>query len=61
MENTYDIFEKRPDGLIWRSSVVGLDRAIAALQELAAKTPYECELMHLPTNSVIARITVPRR
>lgn len=43
MENTYDIFEKRPDGLVWRCTVVGLDRAIAVLQEVAAKTPHECE------------------
>lgn len=60
MEQIYDIFEKRPDGLVWHSTVSGFERAMAALKEVATKSPYECALMHLPTNTVIVRIVVPK-
>ena len=57
MERTYDIFENMPDGtLLWRVAVPGHEAAIQTLQEFAAKSPNEFRLMHLATNTVIAKI-----
>jgi len=55
MDRTYDIFEKHPDGcMIWRATIQGHEAAIAKLRELAAKTPNEVQVLHLPTKALIA-------
>jgi hypothetical protein len=61
MDRTYDLFEKYPDGtMMWKDSISGHEIAIRKLQELAAKTLNECCLMHLATNSVIARMNASK-
>jgi hypothetical protein len=55
LDREYDLFEKFPDGsIVWRSSVVGHEKAIRALKELASKTSNECCVMYTPTKSLIA-------
>jgi hypothetical protein len=54
MNYTYDIFELRPDGVIWRAAVTGLQEATAVLEKLASQSPDEFQLMYLPTNTLIA-------
>lgn len=55
MDRQYDLFEKLPDGsLDFRSTIAGLESAIAALKDLSAHTDNECALIHLPTRTVIA-------
>jgi len=56
MNHTYDIFEVLPDGVIWRAAVTGLQEATAALKKFAAESPSEFRLMHLPTNTLIAKL-----
>jgi len=55
MERTYDIFEKHSHGcMIWLATIEGHEAAVAKLRELAAKTPNEVQLLHLPTKAMIA-------
>ena len=55
MERDYDIFEKFPDGsFVWRGVVSGHENAIRKMRELAAQTPNELHLMHVPSSSTIA-------
>lgn len=55
MNREYDLFEKFPDGsLLWRDVVLGHEKAIHRLRELAAKTQNECYAMHLATNVILA-------
>ncbi len=55
MERTYDIFEIFPDGLLeWLEFVSGHEAALARAQALAAASPNEFRVMHLPTNSIVA-------
>lgn len=57
MNGEYDIFEKLPnDEVMWRGSVCGRDTAIARLQELAAGSPNEHFVLHVPSKEVVARI-----
>lgn len=61
MERTYDIFEKMNDGAImWRCAIQGHQAAIQKLQEAAAQSSNEFQLMHLPTKTVIATINTPK-
>jgi len=61
MERTYDIFEKESDGsMLWRVAVPGHEAAIRKLQELAANSPNEFHLMHIPTKTTIATINAPK-
>jgi hypothetical protein len=60
MERVYDVFEKMPDGdLIWRVTVVGRQAAIRKLLEMGAHSPREFHLMHLTSNTVIAKVNAP--
>ena len=55
MQRKYDIFEKMPDGTImWRESVQGHEEAVRKLKELAACSLNEFQLLHLPTQSLVA-------
>jgi len=55
MERTYDIFEVLPDGLLeWLEFVSGHEEALERARVLAAASPNEFRVMHLPTNSVVA-------
>lgn len=55
MERTYDIFEILPDGLPeWLEFVSGHEEALERARALAAASPNEFRVMHLPTNSIVA-------
>lgn len=55
MQRQYDLFEKLPDGsLDFRSTIAGLECAIAALKNLSTHTDNDCVLIYLPTRTVIA-------
>jgi hypothetical protein len=57
MNSEYDIFEKLPDdGILWRGSVYGQEGAMAKLRELAANSNNEHFVLHVATNSVVARV-----
>ena len=57
----YDLFELFPDGyVLWRGTTKGLKKAIIELQELAAHTQHEVQLMYAPNNTVIAKRNVPQ-
>jgi hypothetical protein len=57
MERTYDIFEKMPDGtILWRDSVQGHEKAVSKLKEVAAGSLHEFQLLHLPTQSLVATV-----
>jgi hypothetical protein len=57
----YDLFELFPDGyVLWRGTINGLKKAIIELQELAAQTKHEVQLMYAPNNVVIAKRNVPQ-
>jgi hypothetical protein len=61
MDRQYDIFEILPDGApLWKVAVAGHESAVAKLQELAAQTENEVRVMHIPTNSLIAAMNVPK-
>jgi hypothetical protein len=61
MERHYDIFEIMPDGApLWRTAVTGHESAILKLQELAAQTANEIRIMHIPSNSIVAAMNVPK-
>jgi hypothetical protein len=61
MERTYDIFEKTNDGaMVWRVAVPGHEAALRKLQDMAAQSPSEFHLMHIPTKTVIAMINTPK-
>ena len=61
MQRTYDIFEKMPDGTImWRASIDGHEEAIRKLKELATRNLNEWQVLHLPTQSLVATITASK-
>jgi hypothetical protein len=61
LERTYDVFERFPDGTVrWRTSVVGHEAAIVKLKEIAVSSTNEFQLMHLPTQTIIATINEPK-
>jgi hypothetical protein len=61
MERTYDIFEKMKDGsMLWRTAIAGHEAAIRKLQEMAAQSPNEFHLMHIPTKTTIATTNTPK-
>ena len=56
----YDLFELFPDGyVLWRGTIKGLKKALIELQELAAHTKYEVQLVYPLNNVVIAKRNVP--
>src|ERR1700685_200028 len=58
-ENSYDLFEKNPDGgSLWLTAVVGLQNANSKLQEIAGRTLNEVFVMDLHTSTVMARANV---
>jgi hypothetical protein len=58
-ENSYDLFEKNPDGgSLWLTAVVGLQNANSKLQEIAGRTLNEVFVMDLHTSKVMARANV---
>jgi len=59
MERHYDIFETIDYSPLWRCSVSGLEPAIAKMKELAERSANEFTLMHLPSNTVIAKLNSP--
>lgn len=61
MERTYDIFENVDGSMIWRTTIVGHEAAIAKLRELAGKTPNELQVHHLPTKALIATMNQKTR
>jgi hypothetical protein len=61
MERTYDIFEKTEDGsMLWRVAIPGHEAALCKLKEMAAQSPNEFHLMHIPTKTTIATINAPK-
>ena len=57
----YDLFELFPDGyVLWRGTVKGLEKATIELEELAAHTKHEVQLMYAPNNAVIAKRNAPQ-
>jgi hypothetical protein len=57
MDRQYDIFERLPDGsVIWRTSIPGLENALAELKKFSQLSPNEFFVFHSPTNETIARI-----
>jgi hypothetical protein len=60
-ENSYDLFEKVPDGgSQWLTAVVGLENANSKLQEIASRTANEVFVMDLHTSKVLARANVSK-
>ncbi len=60
MDRTYDLFEKLSDGsVLWKSTVTGLNAALAELQELGSSSSNEHFAMHLPSKAVVARVNAP--
>jgi hypothetical protein len=61
VDGEYDLFEKFPNGAVmWLGTVPGLDSAIARLKELASLSPNEHFAIHTLTNTVVARMNVPK-
>jgi hypothetical protein len=61
MDRQYDIFEILPDGSpLWKVTVAGHASAISKLQQMAAQTENEVRVMHIPSNSLIAAMNVPK-
>lgn len=55
MERQYDLFKHFSDGdVLWRMTVTGHENAIQQLKKLAATTPNEVRVVHLPTQAIIA-------
>jgi len=55
MDRQYDIFEILADGVpVWREAIHGKDNALRKSAILAAKTPNEIRVMHVPTKTTIA-------
>ena len=58
-ENSYDLFEKVPDGgSQWLTVVVGLHNANSKLREIAGRTRNEVFVIDLHTSQVMARANV---
>lgn len=48
------IFELLPDGSpLWRDSAAGCDGALAKLELLRKRSPYELRVLHLPSRTVL--------
>ena len=59
MDHQYDIFEQLPDGtLLWKAVVDHIEAARAKLVSTYANSAHECFAMHIPTNTIVARINV---
>ena len=57
----YDLFELFPDGyVLWRGTVKGLEKATIELEELAAHTKHEVQLMYAPNSALIAKRNGPQ-
>jgi hypothetical protein len=61
MDREYDLFEKLAEGAsMWRGTIIGHDKAIIKLKELAKVTSNEVYAMHMPTRAIIAILNRPR-
>ena len=61
MERQCDIFEIQPNGSpLWKSAVADHEKAISIPKQVAAKTANEVRIMHIPTNTLIAALNVPK-
>ena len=56
MDREYGIFEKVGENELWRCSVVGLRTAKLKLKELAAKSANGFMVMHMASNTVVAKL-----
>lgn len=55
MDRQCDIFERFPGGqLVWRAVKIGHEQSVLKMKKIAARSPNEFVLMHVPTNAVIA-------
>lgn len=54
--SSYDIFEMIRDAPIWRASVKDHDAAISKMRDLALVSNNQFQVMHMPTNAVVAVI-----
>jgi hypothetical protein len=62
VERTYDIFERLPDGtMLWVAAVQGHEEAIPKLKLYGEKRSNEFRLMHLPSDSLVAAVNVPKQ
>jgi hypothetical protein len=56
MEREYELFERRPDGVLnWRGTVQGLAAAQVRVRLLALETSHEVYAMYVPDRRVVAR------
>jgi hypothetical protein len=46
--------------MLWRAAIPWHEAAIRKLQEIAAQSPNEFQLMHIPTKTVIATINASK-
>jgi hypothetical protein len=61
MECQYELFERRPDGVLnWRGTVQELDMARLRVKLLALETDNECFAMQIPGRQVIAHAPASR-
>ena len=57
----FDLFELFADGyVLWRGTIKGLGKATIELQELAAHTKHEVQLMYAPNSALIAKRNGPQ-
>jgi hypothetical protein len=57
VEHEYDVFEKLPDRSIrWRTSVRGIQPALATLDVISNKTTNECFAIHIDTKTIIGTV-----
>lgn len=60
MDRTYDLFEIHPGcSPLWRCSVIGLNPALAKLQQLSEASPNECYAINLLTKEIVGRVNTP--
>jgi hypothetical protein len=54
MSQTYDLFEKFPDGSsLWRACVIGLEGARQHMQDLARRSPNQFYAMHVLSGKIV--------
>ncbi len=55
MKNSYDLFEKFPDGSsLWRASVVGLESTRSHMFDLAQRSPNQFYAMHVVSGKLVS-------
>ncbi len=62
MEREYELFERRPDGLLtWRGVVKGLEQARVQVCLMANATEHECFAMYTPAKDIVVQVIPPDR